>query len=83
MAGQLKMGEAKIDGDAALFLLGQAIGIVTRERLHQRALAVVDVTGRGEDGVAGVHYFTDSRLNSKVAFTGTDLPFTSRCGPKK
>ena len=83
VAGQFKMREAKVDGDAALFFFREPIGVVAGQGLDQCTLAVVDVTGRRKYGVAGLHYLIGNRLNSKVAFTGTDLPFTSRCGPKK
>ena len=81
--GKFKMREAEVDGDAAQFLLRQTVGVAAGKRLHQRALAVVNMTGRGKNGVAGFHYFFGSRLNSNLAFTGMCLPFTSKCGPKK
>ena len=80
------MREAEIYGDPALFLLRQPIGIIARKRRDQRAFAVINMTGRGQDSVAGGIYCllrAGRRLNSKVAFTGTSLPLTSRCGPKK
>ena len=77
------MRKAKIDGDAAQFLLWQAVRVIAGKRFYQRALAVVNVTGSGEDGVAGGHRFKGNRSNLNVAFTGTSFPFTSRCGPKK
>ena len=43
------IGVAEIDGDAAPLLLGQAIGIDAGQRLHQRGLAVIDVTGGADD----------------------------------
>ena len=82
--GQFKMREAEVDGDATLFLFRQAVGIAASECLHQRALAMVNMTGRRENGVAGSHQsFPGSRLNLYVDFTGTSLPAISRCGPKK
>ena len=37
--------ESEIDGDAASFLFGQAIGIDPGQRAHQRGLAMIDVAG--------------------------------------
>ena len=44
-----QIGEAEVDGDAALLLLGQPIGVGARKGPHQRGLAVVDVPGRADD----------------------------------
>src|SRR5205814_1679523 len=41
--------ETEIDRDAAGFLFLQPIRIGTGERLHERALAVIDVTGGADD----------------------------------
>jgi hypothetical protein len=38
------MRKPELDGDAALFFLFQAVGIDPGERLHQRALPVIDMT---------------------------------------
>ena len=46
------MGEADVDGDAALLLLGQAIAIDAGEGLDERGLAVIDMAGGAEDQVA-------------------------------
>ena len=43
--------KAELDGDAALFLLLQPIGIDPGQRLHQRALPVIDMTGSADDDV--------------------------------
>jgi hypothetical protein len=43
------VGEAEIDGDAARLLFLQPIGVGAGQRLHQRALAVVDVPARSDD----------------------------------
>ena len=48
-ARQLEAREAELDGDAALLLLGQAVGVGAGQRLDQRGLAVIDVTGGAED----------------------------------
>ena len=47
-AGQRQGGKTEIDGDAAAFLFLPAIGIDAGERLHERCLAVVDMS-RGTD----------------------------------
>ncbi len=47
--GQRQVREAELDGDAALLLFLQAIGVDPGERAHQRRLAVVDVTGGADD----------------------------------
>ncbi len=52
VGGQVEDGEADVDGDAASFLLRQAVAVDARQRLDQRGLAVVDVAGRAEDQVA-------------------------------
>ena len=41
--GQLERRVAEVDRDAALVLLGQPIGVLARQRLDERRLAVVDV----------------------------------------
>ena len=43
------VGEAEVDGDPALLLLLEAVGIRSGERAHQGALAVVDVAGGADD----------------------------------
>ena len=43
--GQVERRVAELDRDAARLLLGQAVGVLARERAHERSLAVVDVTG--------------------------------------
>ena len=45
---QVAVGVAEIDGDAARLLLLEAVGIDAGQRLHQRRLAVIDMT-RGAD----------------------------------
>ncbi len=48
--------EAEVNGEAALFFLGQRVGFAAGEQLHQRALAVVHVPGGAEhDVAAGSH----------------------------
>ena len=48
------MGKAQIDRDPARFLFRQTIGIGAGQRLDQRTLAVIDVTGGGDDEVLTV-----------------------------
>jgi hypothetical protein len=51
--GQLQLGVAQLDGDAAFLLLLEAVGIDAGERLDEGGLAVVDVAGGAEDEVLG------------------------------
>ena len=51
--GKLQVGEAEVDRDAARLLFRQAVGIGARQRLDERALAVIDVTGGGDDEMVG------------------------------
>ena len=51
--GQIEVGKADIDGDAAPLLLFQPVGIGAGERAHQGALAVVNVAGGADDD--GLH----------------------------
>ena len=44
-----RIGIAEVDGDAALLLLGQPVGIDARQCLDQRGLAVIDVAGGADD----------------------------------
>jgi hypothetical protein len=44
-------GEAELNRDAAFLFLFQTIGIGTRERVNESALAVIDVTGGANDDV--------------------------------
>jgi len=50
--GQGERGEAQVDGDAALFFLGESVGVATGESFDQHRLAVVDVSGGADDQVA-------------------------------
>ena len=47
--GQLKIGKADIDGDAATLFFLQAVGIDASQCLHQCGFAVIDVTRRAYD----------------------------------
>ena len=48
---EFQVREAQIDGDAAALFLLQPVGVDARERLHQRGLAVIDVSRRADDDV--------------------------------
>ena len=48
-AAQIERREAELDRDAALLLLGEAIGVDAGQRAHQGRLAVVDVAGGAYD----------------------------------
>ena len=63
--GQLERRVAEVDRDPALVLLGEAIGVLARQRLDERRLAVIDVS-RGADGqrhVATIGFSSDSTWN--------------------
>ena len=47
------MGEAKLDGDAALFFLRETVRVGAGEGLDEGGLAVVDMTCGADDVVAG------------------------------
>ena len=47
------MGKADVDGDAAALLFFQAVGVNAGQRLYQRGLAMVDVSGGADDD--GLH----------------------------
>ena len=56
VTGQAEMGEAQVDRNAALLFLLQPVGVGPGEKLDERGLAVVDVTGGADDGeAAGLH----------------------------
>ncbi len=48
-ARQRQIGEPEVDRNAARLLLRQAVGVDAGERFHQQRLAVVDVSGGGDD----------------------------------
>ena len=62
-----QIGEAQIDGHAALLLLGQAVGIDAGQRLHQQRLAVIDMAGRGDDHAERVELPREQRLVLEAA----------------
>ena len=47
---QGRVREAEVDGEPATLLLLEPVGVGARQCEHQRRLAVVDVTGRCDDG---------------------------------
>ena len=49
---QLERRESQIDGDSALFLSGQPIGIDPRQGAHERCLTVVNMPGSAQHQVA-------------------------------
>lgn len=49
------MGETEIEGDASRFFFRQAIGIGAGERFNECALAVIHVSGGGDDEIACTH----------------------------
>jgi len=55
LVGQPAGGEAQVDGQAALFLLGQRIGFAAGEQFDQGRFAVVHVARRAEHDVLAVH----------------------------
>jgi hypothetical protein len=48
-SGQVDVGEAQVDGDPALLLLLQPVGVGAGEGEDERTLAVVDVPGGPDD----------------------------------
>ena len=67
-------GEAEVDGEASLLLLGPAIRIPAGESLHEGGLAVVDMTGRSDDR----HQMAASAEATIESSSGwTDRRFTS------
>ena len=51
--GQRQPGKAQVDGEAAILLLAESVGVDAGERLHEGALSVIHVTGGADD----VHLF--------------------------
>ena len=47
--GQIEMGEAEIDGDAALFFFLEPVGVGAGERFDQAGFTVIDVAGGADD----------------------------------
>ena len=68
--GSVRPGEAEVDGEAPRLLLGEPVGVGAGERQHERRLAVVDVTGGGDD----VHRAQPSvpRLDQQALHRPTD-----------
>src|ERR1700704_5778277 len=51
------MRETEIEGDASHFFLGQSVRVGASERLDQRALAMINMPGGGDDEMACTHAF--------------------------
>src|ERR1700737_5292076 len=51
------MGETEIEGDASRFFLGQSVRVGASERLDQRALAMINMPGGGDNEMACTHAF--------------------------
>ena len=49
--GELEVGEAEVDGDAAALFLFEAVGVDAGEGFDERGLAVIDVSGGADDDV--------------------------------
>jgi hypothetical protein len=47
----LHLGKSEIDGDAALFLFGQPVGVDPGQRFYERRLSVIYVPGRADDNI--------------------------------
>ena len=75
---QVQVGEAEVDRDTARLLFRQAIGVGAGQRLDQRALAVIDVAGGGDDEML-------RRRTSRSLFADTarSALITSRVLPRK
>ena len=66
----LEVRESQIDGDAALALFFQAIGIGPSQRANERTLPMIDVSRRADDHRALVHRF---RFVARSFFPGRCL----------
>ena len=64
--GQRQVREPQVDGDAALLLLLEAVGVLAGEGLDEARLAVVDVAGGSDDVRHGG--CSPARVNGKRAF---------------
>ena len=65
---QPRVREAEIDGDSARLLFFQTVGVRARERVDQRALAMVDVAGGPDDD--GADHVIDCRRRGAGVSTG-------------
>src|SRR5260370_19265141 len=76
---QVRVGVAEIDGDAARLLFLQAIGIDAGERLHQRGLAVVDMTcGADDHGASCPSCAANAASSSSVRKSSSSVPSSMR-----
>ncbi len=60
------VSEARSERDAARLLLGQPVGVDAGQRLHEGSLAVVDMTGGGDDD-AGAHLKVPRRISAAAS----------------
>jgi hypothetical protein len=54
--GKIQLREAEVDCDLPLLFLGQPIRVGSRERFYQRAFAVIDMAGSGQDEMFVCHF---------------------------
>ena len=67
---QFKLRKPQLDRDATQLFFGEAIGINTGERTHERALAVINVPGRCEDEPLQFHCAVRSALTTSASCRG-------------
>ena len=72
-AGKSQRRKAQLNGDAALFLLGKAVGVNARQRFDQTGFAVIDVAGRSDDqrDFSGIHRQTARASHSEEIMTSS------------
>ena len=58
----IEVGETQFDRDPPLLLLAGAIRVDTGQRMYQLRLAMVDVTGRADDGMCQFVSFLSARF---------------------
>ena len=61
--GQIQFSEPEVDRDLSRLLFRQTIGIGAGERFNERALAVIDMTGSGDNEMLG-HCVQAARMAS-------------------
>src|SRR5947207_138437 len=64
---QFKLRKTHLDRDSAQLFFGEAIGIDTGERTHERALAVINMPGRREDEPLQFHCAAERRALTTCA----------------
>src|SRR3954463_12499298 len=80
--GQLERRVAEIDRDAALALLRQPVGVLPRQRLDERGLAVVDVTGGTDRQRHALTAAATSSTSASVKVRQSSSSFPSRTTPR-